>query len=89
MAKSNSLLPISQFISQIYPELFRNLRNVPTNGNKGIKIRKRIVHALPVFKRVFQIQKHLVLSSEEHRNSIHYSREISKDDEKLADHLLT
>jgi hypothetical protein len=33
-------------------EFCENSENVSTHGWKGIKIQKRIVHALPVFKRV-------------------------------------
>jgi hypothetical protein len=33
-------------------EFFENPRNVITNRKEGIKIQKRIVNALPVFKRV-------------------------------------
>jgi hypothetical protein len=33
-------------------EFCENPGYVSTNGKKGIKIQKRIVHALPVFKRV-------------------------------------
>jgi hypothetical protein len=33
-------------------EFCESAGNVPTNGKKEIKIQKRIVHALPVFKRV-------------------------------------
>jgi hypothetical protein len=40
----------------------KNLGKLSTNKMKGIKIPKRIVPALPVVKRVPQIQKHLVLS---------------------------
>jgi hypothetical protein len=47
---------------------FENLGNVPTKRKKGIKIQKRIVQALPIFKRVLKIQKHLVLSGKEPRN---------------------
>jgi hypothetical protein len=44
---------------------FENPGNVPTNRKKGIKNQKRIVQALPIFKRVLKIQKHLVLSGKE------------------------
>jgi hypothetical protein len=43
-------------------EFHENLGKLSPNRKKGIKIQKRMVHALPVFKRVLQIQKHLVLS---------------------------
>jgi hypothetical protein len=33
------------------------LGNVPANRQRGIKIQKRIVHALPPLKRVLKIQK--------------------------------
>jgi hypothetical protein len=43
-------------------EFYENPGNVLTNRKEGIKIQKRIVNALPVFKRVMYIQKLLVLS---------------------------
>jgi hypothetical protein len=53
--------------------VFENPENMPTNRKTGIKqILKTIIHALPVFKRVLQIQKNLVLSSSEDMNSIQY-----------------
>jgi hypothetical protein len=42
---------------------FENPGNVLTNRKEEIKIQKRIVNALPVFKRVLKIKKLLVLSS--------------------------
>jgi hypothetical protein len=35
-----------------FQKFCENLGNVSTNRKKGIKIQKRIVHALPVFRRV-------------------------------------
>ncbi len=43
-------------------EFCENLGNLLTNSKKEIKIQNRIVHALPEFKRVLLIQKHLLLS---------------------------
>jgi hypothetical protein len=43
-------------------EYRENPGKLSTNRKKGIKIQKRIVPSLPVFKRVLQIQKVLVLS---------------------------
>jgi hypothetical protein len=42
-------------------EFRENPGKLPTTRKKGIKIQKRIVPSLPVFKRVLQIQKDLVL----------------------------
>jgi hypothetical protein len=39
-------------ICRFSKEFGENPGNVSTNRKKGIKIHKRIVHALPVFKRV-------------------------------------
>jgi hypothetical protein len=43
-------------------EFCENPGNGLTNRKKGIKLQKRLVHALSVFKRVLLIQKHLVFS---------------------------
>jgi hypothetical protein len=43
-------------------EICDNPGNALTNRKEGNKIQKRIVNALPVFKRVLYIQKLLVLS---------------------------
>jgi hypothetical protein len=40
----------------------KNLGNVPANRRRGIKIQKRKVNALPLFRSVFKIQKLLVIS---------------------------
>jgi hypothetical protein len=48
---------------RISNEFQENPRKLFTSMKKGIKIEKRIVHALSVVKRVLQIQKHLVLSN--------------------------
>jgi hypothetical protein len=44
-------------------EFCENPGNVLTKRNEWIKIKKRIVNALPVFKRVLYIQKLLVLAA--------------------------
>jgi hypothetical protein len=47
----------------LFSKRFRtNFENVPANRKRWIKIQKRIVHALSLFKRVLRIQKLLVLS---------------------------
>jgi hypothetical protein len=51
-------------------EFCANPGNVLTNRKEGITFQKRIVKALPIFKRVLQIEKHLVLSGEKPINSI-------------------
>ncbi len=43
--------------------------NFPISRKKGSKIKKRIVHAIPVFKQILQIEKHLVWSGLELINS--------------------
>jgi hypothetical protein len=43
-----------------------NLGNLPANRQRGIKIQKRIVHALPLLKRVLKIQKLLMLKGQGH-----------------------
>jgi hypothetical protein len=50
-------------------EFCENPGNVRTNRKEGVKIQKRIVNTLPVFKRVLLIQKLLVLSGKELINS--------------------
>jgi hypothetical protein len=53
----------------------KDLGKLSTYRIKGIKIQKKMVPALPAFKRVLQIQKHLVLSGSELVNLILYQRE--------------
>jgi hypothetical protein len=54
-----------------FSEEFReNQVKLSTSKKKEIKIPKVIVPALPVFERVLQIQKHLLLSHKELINSI-------------------
>jgi hypothetical protein len=62
-----SKFPESQVTQRLTKTTIRRIRRLLsgtiTNMKEGIKIQKRIVNALPVFKRVLQIQKLLVLSS--------------------------
>ncbi len=41
-----------QLLAAFSKEFYENPGNVSTNRKKGVKIQRRIVHALPVFKRV-------------------------------------
>jgi hypothetical protein len=61
--------------------------NVLTNRKEGIKIQKRMVHPLTIFKRVLQIQKLLVLSGQEFYKFIIIIKVELKNNEYLAYHL--
>jgi hypothetical protein len=51
-------------------EFCENPGNIPTKWKTGIKIQKRIMHSLNVFKRVSLIQNVLMLSGYEIINSV-------------------
>jgi hypothetical protein len=53
LKSSTQLLPL---FKRVYQEMGQQI------GRKAIKNKQRIVHGLPLLKRIQQIQKHLVLS---------------------------
>ncbi len=73
-----TLLTSGRQILAAFQKSLAKSRNVSTKTKERIIIQKKIVYALPVFKRVLKIQKHLVLSGEKLIHSILYSRQSLK-----------